>query len=146
MRALFLDLDGTVRQTLSGAPCPNSPEDQEVLPGRFAKIWAYKNMGYKIIAVTNQGGVGLGIMTKKECEVCLHDLNKKLGDVFDDMMYDPAAPHRKDSFTKPNPGMLFAAQEKFKLDLKRSIMVGDRSSDRMAAERRSALPRCENFF
>ena len=58
--ALFLDLDGTVRKTKSGGVCPNHAEDQILLPGVLDKIHEYKRKGYKIVAVTNQGGIGLG--------------------------------------------------------------------------------------
>jgi D-glycero-D-manno-heptose 1,7-bisphosphate phosphatase len=109
------------------------------LEGRYEKIWEYKKQGYKIFAVTNQGGIGLGLLSKTECEECLEDLNRKLDGVFDDMLYAPAIPMRNESFTKPNPGMIFYLAEKYKIDLTKSLMVGDRETDQMAA-RRGGVP------
>jgi D-glycero-D-manno-heptose 1,7-bisphosphate phosphatase len=134
--ALFLDLDGTVRQTNAGGrPYPKHPHEQELMEGRHEKIWEYKNKGYKVFAVTNQGGVGAGLITGKEVETCMEDLNKKLNGVFDDMVYAKAHPLTQDPFRKPNPGMIHALEDKHKVDLKKSIMVGDHESDRLAAER-----------
>jgi len=133
-KALFLDLDGTVRTTANDKPCPSRPDEQNVMDGRYDKIWDYKNKGYKIVAVTNQGGIGLGYMTKKDCEDCLEDINHKLGKVFDLMLYAPDSPHVKGPMTKPNPGMLVHAAGQLDIDLKKSLMVGDRDSDKGAAE------------
>ena len=90
-KALFVDLDGTIRRTKSGKVCPNHPDDQEVMEGRYDKLWEYKNKGYKIVAVTNQGGIGLGYMTHAQCKETLKDLDDKLGNVFDKMLYAIAA-------------------------------------------------------
>jgi len=134
-KAIFLDLDGTVRKTKSGKVCPNHPEDQEIMPGRYDKIWDYKKKGYKIVAVTNQGGVGLGYMTEAKCKDILKDLDDKLGNPFDHMLYAKAAPHENHPWTKPNPGMFHSAAQDHNIDLKKSIMVGDRDTDKEAAKR-----------
>jgi len=134
-KAAFFDLDGTVRQTKSGKVCPNHPEDQEVMPGRYDKLWDLKNKGFKIVAVTNQGGVGLGYMTEGRCKEILKDLDEKMGGVFDKMMYAPAPPKAGHPMTKPNPGMIHSAAKDLGIDLKKSIMVGDRDSDKEAAKR-----------
>ena len=133
-KALFLDLDGTVRGTKGDGPCPNKPEDQFVLKGHKEKIKEYKEKGYKIIAVTNQGGVGLGYMTSDDNKRCLHNLNEELDFMFDDMLAATATPNDKHHWTKPQPGMLMHAADKHNIDLNRSIMVGDRDGDKGAAE------------
>lgn len=134
-KAIFTDLDGTVRTTKGGKVCPNHPHEQEVMPGRYDKLWEYKNRGYKIVAVTNQGGISLGHMTEAKCKEILDDLDDRLGNVFDKMLYAKAAPKENHPWTKPNPGMIHAAADHLNLDLKNSIMVGDRDSDREAALR-----------
>lgn len=134
-KALFLDLDGTVRTTKGDKVCPNHPDDQEVMPGRHEKIWEYKNKGYKIVAVTNQGGIGLGYMTEGRCKEILNDLDDRLGNPFDKLLYAKAAPAEKHPWTKPNPGMILAAAKDLNIDLSHSIMVGDRDMDKEAANR-----------
>lgn len=132
-KALFLDLDNTVRTTKGGKVCPNHPHEQEVLPGRYDKIWEYKNKGYKIVAVSNQGGIGLGYMTEAKCKEIMKDLDDRLGNPFDKLLYAKAAPRENHPWTKPNPGMILDASKELNIDLKSSIMVGDRQSDKDAA-------------
>ena len=134
-KGLFLDLDDTVRTTKGDKPCPNKPSEQEVMPGRQAKLHDYKKRGYKIVAVTNQGGIGLGYLTEGQCKLILDDLDRKLGGVFDKMLYAKAAPNAGHPWTKPNPGMILAAAKDLDIDLKESIMVGDRDTDQQAAQR-----------
>ena len=86
----------------------------------------------KIILVTNQRGVGRGLMTEED----LLDIHKKMladiqhsGGRIDEIFYctstDNEHPNRK-----PKPGMAYLAQKKFpQIDLKKSIMVGNKISD-----------------
>ena len=86
----------------------------------------------KIMVVTNQRGVGRGLMTEK----ALIDIHGQMladirnsGGRIDEIFYctstDNEHPNRK-----PNPGMAFQAQKKFPpIDLKKSIMVGNNLSD-----------------
>lgn len=133
-KALLLDLDGTVRRTTNGKPCPNRPEEQELIPGVKEVIKKYKSQGYKVIGITNQGGIGLGYMSEKDNQECLYDLNEKCDFMFDHIYYAPAKPSEKHHDTKPNPGMILKAKDKFNLDLDQSVMVGDRDTDEQAAK------------
>jgi len=86
----------------------------------------------RIVVVTNQKGVGKGLMTTE----ALTDIHEKMtaavrtgGGRIDAIYYCDALsddhPHRK-----PNPGMAFAAQQDIpEIDLSRSIMVGNNISD-----------------
>jgi len=86
----------------------------------------------RIVVVTNQKGVGKGLMTT----AALTDIHDKMtaavaagGGRIDAIYYCDALsddhPHRK-----PNPGMAFAAQQDIpEIDLSRSIMVGNNISD-----------------
>jgi histidinol-phosphate phosphatase family protein len=86
----------------------------------------------RIVVVTNQKGVGKGLMTT----AALNDIHEKMtaavaegGGRIDAIYYCDALtddhPHRK-----PNPGMAFAAQQDIPgIDLSRSIMVGNNISD-----------------
>ena len=133
--ALFLDLDGTVRETKSGKPAPNRPDDQVLMPNSKEVIDDYKSRGYRIVAVTNQGGISLGHLTERQCQRTLKALDDQLGGVFDKMLYSKAPPHKPDRLRKPNCGMLIDAAKELDIDLKNSIMVGDRASDKKAAEK-----------
>ena len=86
----------------------------------------------KIILVTNQRGVGRGLMSEDDLidihQQMLSDISHSGGRI-DEIFYctstDNAHPNRK-----PNPGMAFLAQKKFPhIDFKKSIMVGNNLSD-----------------
>ncbi len=129
---LFLDRDGVVNKKL-----PNdyvkSWDEFELLPGALEAISILSRCFYRIILVTNQQGIGKGLMTKKDLE----SIHQKMLDVInlsggriDKVYYCPNlvadnSPHRK-----PNIGMALQAQQDFpKINFKQSIMVGDSFSD-----------------
>ena len=86
----------------------------------------------RIIVVTNQRGVGKGLMTIE----ALHDIHDYMKDKvektcgrIDDIFYctsiDDDHPDRK-----PSPGMAHRAREKYpEIDFSKSIMIGDKSAD-----------------
>lgn len=85
-----------------------------------------------IVLVTNQRGVGRGLMTEQDLldihQQMMTDINQSGGRI-DKIFYctstDNSHPDRK-----PNPGMALRAKEKFPLiDFNRSIMVGNNLSD-----------------
>jgi len=141
--ALFLDLDGTVRDTLSGRVHPMEPWDQRLRPGVLARLREYRARGYAIVGVTNQGAVGLGWLSEADVE----EINQRLANdlahgLFDLILYSPYHPHSRypayrdqSHWRKPNPGMAFEARERLGLDLGTSIMVGDMESDRLFARK-----------
>lgn len=133
MKAAYFDLDSTIRTTLSGKVTPDSPGDQVLLPGRKEKLKELVKQGYKLFAISNQGGIEKGYTTHEKVKSCLFDLDQQLGGVFTDMVY---APHMGDHpMRKPNPGMIHALAEKHGIDLDKSFMVGDMKSDEEAAKR-----------
>ena len=64
-KILFLDLDGTVRQTKSRAVFINAPYDQELMPGVVEAIAKYSD--WTIVGVTNQAGVEAHKKTLDDC-------------------------------------------------------------------------------
>ena len=68
-KILFLDLDGTVRRTKSGATFINDPYDQELIPGVEEAIARYHN--WLIIGITNQDMVS----DRPEDEQCAKNAN-----------------------------------------------------------------------
>ncbi|MBI2756700.1 MAG: HAD-IIIA family hydrolase [Chloroflexi bacterium] len=136
-RALFVDLDGTVRNTKSGHVHPLKPWDQEIRPGVQERLAQFRAAGYAVVGVTNQGGVAFGFLS----EVDVRAINRRLEqvllpDVFDLILYCPFHPggrikayRRESECRKPRPGMAFEARERLGIELSRSIMVGDMDVD-----------------
>jgi D-glycero-D-manno-heptose 1,7-bisphosphate phosphatase len=139
--ALFLDLDGTVRDTLSGRVHPLDPWDQQLRAGVKPCVAAYRERGYAVVGVTNQGGVALGLLTEEDVETINARLMEELAPgLFDLILYCPYHPYGRlgayrthADCRKPRPGMAYIARDRLGLDLATSIMVGDMETDRLFA-------------
>ncbi len=129
--SLFLDRDGVINEDKPGSYIFNAAEFvfMEGAPALFKKLTDI--FGY-ILVVTNQRGVGKGLMTLADLE----DIHAKMitgieeaGGKVNAIYYAPSLDN-KDPFRKPNPGMAFKAKRDFPgIDLHRSIMVGNKMSD-----------------
>jgi D-glycero-D-manno-heptose 1,7-bisphosphate phosphatase len=145
--ALFVDLDGTVRTTRSGRPHPVRAWDQRLRPGVADALAAYRERGYVVVGVTNQGGVAMGFLTEADVQAINRRLTEELAPgLFDLVLYCPYHPrgrvaaYRRDAACrKPRPGMAFEARDLLGLDLGASLMVGDRDVDRDFA-REAGIP------
>jgi D-glycero-D-manno-heptose 1,7-bisphosphate phosphatase len=148
-RALFLDRDGVINHD-SGYT--SSAENFRFIEGIFDLCRTAKRLGYLLIVVTNQAGIGRGYYSEQDF-LTLTEWMRKRFEVecvpVNDVFYCPYHPvhgigrYKKDSICrKPNPGMLLLAAEKYKLDMKSSIMIGDKDSDMQAASKAGVGVRC----
>ena len=92
---------------------------------------------YKMIIVTNQGGIG----TKEYTEEDLAEIHKKMLDelsqnnvTIDGIYYCPHAPVAKCNCRKPKPTMIEKAKNDFKINLSESYFIGDKTGDIKAGE------------
>ncbi|MFS0838255.1 D-glycero-alpha-D-manno-heptose-1,7-bisphosphate 7-phosphatase [Paenibacillus sp. 1P03SA] len=132
-KAVFLDRDGVLNEVMTGrVRHVNKPSDLYLLPGAAEAVKGLKEAGFLICVVTNQGGVGLGFMTKKTLLAIHRRLNKLLAAedaVIDDIAYCPHRPAAGCRCRKPKPGMLLDLARKHDIDLVRSYMIGDSETD-----------------
>ena len=135
--ALFLDRDGVINVD-HGYVC--RPDQFEFVPGIFelARFWA-DELGWPIIVVTNQSGIGRGYFDERTYA----DLTQWMCGRFADegaaiarVYHCPYHPvdgigefRRDHPWRKPNPGMILQAASDLDLDLARSAIVGDKMSD-----------------
>ena len=66
MSLLLIDMDGTLREPLSGQQYFQHPKDQRIIEGAQIAIRAYKD-DWIIAGITNQGGVAAGHKSMQEC-------------------------------------------------------------------------------
>ena len=134
-KALILDYDGTLRKTKSGAEYPVDPADIEVLPGRTEKLKEYAAQGYRLLGVSNQSGVAKGLLTMETAKACFEQTNKLLGLDIDYTF----CPHQSAPIScycrKPMPGRGVEFIEKYKLDPRECVMIGDLKTDETFAKR-----------
>lgn len=128
---LFLDRDGVINVDKEGSYIFNTDEFI-FLDGAPALFQSLANCFGKIVVVTNQRGVGRGLMT----EQALTDIHTKMKKEITaaggriDAIYYSTAINNKDPRRKPNPGMaLQASRELEGIDLSKAIMVGNNLSD-----------------
>ncbi len=129
---LFLDRDGVINKRIFGGYITNSSEF-EFITGVLESIKYFSSIFYKVIVVTNQQGVGKGIMN----ELQLTDLHKymiseisKVGGKVDDIYYCTKLAADINNCRKPSIKMAQNAITDFpKINLTKSIMVGDSQSD-----------------
>lgn len=144
--ALCLDFDGTIRFSKSGEFI-SGPADIELFPGVEEKIWEYRDKGFLIFGITNQGGVAFGHKTHQdndaEIEATCNLFDRNPFHIIKSCLHHPGGtqfPYNKRSlFRKPNIGMLAYCEVEafdagFLVDWDNSIFVGDRPEDRQCAE------------
>lgn len=128
-RAIFLDRDGTI--TIDTG-YPSDPDDVELLPGAAEGLRTLRDRGWALVLVSNQSGVGRGMITPEQAQAVHDRLMSELrttGVEFDGTYYCPHAPDDACECRKPGSGLLRRAAAELRLDLAGSVMVGDRQSD-----------------
>jgi len=137
-RAVFLDRDNTIIHNDGDL---GDPQDVRLMKGAAAGIASLRGLGYKIVVVTNQGGVARGNYTEADVEAVHQRISEALkeqanGAVVDAYYFCPYHPEgtiarykREHPWRKPQPGMLTQAASDLKLDLSMCWMIGDAPRD-----------------
>jgi D-glycero-D-manno-heptose 1,7-bisphosphate phosphatase len=134
-RALFMDRDGTVMVDVG---YPRNPGDVELVPEAPQALARLRELGLKLVVVSNQSGVGRGLVTADEAASVHQRFVEALrahGVELDAAYYCPHAPDEGCSCRKPSPELLERAARELNLDLGESFMVGDKESDLEAGRR-----------
>lgn len=139
-KAIFLDRDGTINKYVGFLTDIN---EFELLDGVTEAIKMINESGYLAIVVTNQPVIARGEVSVGELQEIHNKMETLLGQsgaYIDDIFYCPHHPHKgyegerpeykiECECRKPKPGMLFAAAEKYNIDLRESWMIGDGEND-----------------
>ncbi|MCD6258613.1 MAG: D-glycero-beta-D-manno-heptose 1,7-bisphosphate 7-phosphatase [Helicobacteraceae bacterium] len=130
-KALFLDRDGVINVEKDYL---YKKEDFEFVDGILELCRHYQSLGYLIIVVTNQSGIARGYYSEEDFSY----LSQWMIDEFlqhgisISKVYH--CPHHPDisgdcMCRKPNPGMLEEAHKEFDIDMRHSLMIGDKERD-----------------
>lgn len=134
-KALILDYDGTLRETISGNNYPLNTDDIKILPNRSEVLARSKKEGYVLLGVSNQSGIHKGIMTEAESRACFEKTNQMLGHSIDFRFCPHASGPISCYCRKPCPGIGCEFIEKYKLDPAKCLFVGDLGTDKSFAYR-----------
>ena len=133
-KAIFFDRDGVLNKLVkrdNGYFSPIKSYQFEIVPKAVDVLNYTKSKGFLNIVISNQPDISRGLLSEKDLIRMTDILKNKLP--IDDVSYcihdDGMCECRK-----PLPGLIFSAQNKWDIDLTKSIMVGDTWKDAEAAK------------
>jgi heptosyltransferase-2 len=132
---VFLDRDGTLNYDPGYLKVA---AELKLLAGVGPALARLKEAGAKLVVVTNQSGVGRGIVTLKDLEAIharLQGLLEQEDAALDAIYFCPHHPDDGCRCRKPNVGMVERAVSELQLDLRRSYLIGDHARDIQLAHR-----------
>ena len=128
-KVIFLDRDGVINIDKHYV---YKIEDFEFKEKVFEICRYLRDLGYEIIIVTNQSGIGRGYYNKDDFLKLTSWIIKefeKNGIKIKDVFFCPHLPSDNCKCRKPKVGMIKQACSKYEIDLHNSWMIGDKISD-----------------
>jgi D-glycero-D-manno-heptose 1,7-bisphosphate phosphatase len=139
--AVFLDRDGVIN--INRSDYVKTWHEFQFLPGVLDALQALGTLGWLTVVITNQSAIGRGLVTQETVEQIHQQMCaqiKQAGGVIHDVFYCPHHPSDGCPCRKPKPGLLHQAASCLEIDLSRSILVGDATSDIEAAQAVGCFP------
>jgi D-glycero-D-manno-heptose 1,7-bisphosphate phosphatase len=139
--AVFLDRDGTVCEEVGYL---RQTKDLRLIPGSARAIRQIQQAGWKAVIISNQSGVARGYLTEEAVQTihtALQEMLQKNGAAVDGIYFCPHHPLGNPPYNihchcrKPEPGMLLRGALDLDIDLRKSIVIGDKYSDVQTAQR-----------
>ena len=140
--AVFIDKDGTL---IEDVPYNTDPARVRLREGAGEALARLQQCGYRLVLVTNQPGIALGLFEPSALEAVWKKIADELsayGVVLDAIYHCPHHPEGSDSryagacdCRKPEPGLLLQAAREHGFDLRRSWLIGDILDDIEAGRR-----------
>lgn len=125
--AVFLDRDGTL---MVDVDYPREPNEVRVFSDVPASLKRLRDAGFASVIITNQSGIGRGLLTEQQYRAVHERLLASIGgELITATYYCPDAPGPNALRRKPLPAMVYEAAHDLDLDLTRSWFVGDKASD-----------------
>jgi len=137
--AIFLDRDNTL---IANRGDLGDAGSVRLVDGAAKALLELREAGYRLVVVTNQGGVARGKFTEADVDA----VHQRIAQLLDDELHQPElierfyyCPYhpegtvqeyrREHSWRKPNPGMILQAGRDMELDLPHSWVIGDQPRD-----------------
>lgn len=134
--AVLFDRDGTL---VVDVPYNGDPDRVVPMPSARTAIAALRERGVPVGVVSNQSGVGRGLLTRAQVQ----SVRRRVDEVFGPFAVWAVCPHRAEDgcrCRKPAPGLVLAACAHLGAAPGRTVVVGDIGADVRAA--RAAGARC----
>ena len=131
-RTAFLDRDGVINRKMPEGQYVTGWEHFHLLPGVPEAIAALNRKGLRVLVVTNQRGVALGLYTSADVEAIHAGLQSVLAEsgAHVDGFYFCPHDKRQCNCRKPGPGLFEQAKADFpEITPETSVIIGDSLSD-----------------
>jgi D-glycero-D-manno-heptose 1,7-bisphosphate phosphatase len=130
-RAVFFDRDDTL---MANVPYLGDPAQVSVYPAAALILKQLREAGYLLFLVSNQSGVGRGLISVAQVEAVNREMLRQLGEPEFTHLYSCfEEPEQGGVYQrKPSPQLLYQAARAYHLDLSQSYFVGDRLGDVLA--------------
>ena len=134
-KTVFLDRDGVINQ--------DSPEyikswaEFHFIPGSLDAIARLTQSGFAVIVITNQSAINRRMVPLTRLKAMHGKLRQAVSDSggrITDLFVCPHRPDEHCNCRKPKPGLIFAARDRYDIDLASAVMVGDSVKDILAGK------------
>jgi len=130
--ALFLDRDGVINQRIPDDYVKH-PDEFEFIPGVTEALQIFARIFNPIIVITNQQGIGRGLMTNAQLNLVHNKMLKSVAETggrIDAVFYSADLKNTRSFTRKPAVGLGLKARKQFpSVNFKNSIMAGDTYND-----------------
>lgn len=134
-KAIFVDRDGTIIVEPEDEQV-DSLEKLEFVPGAISGLKSLMGLGYEIVMVSNQDGLGTPSFPEEDFLPAHNKMLRTLegeGVIFNDILIDRSFPDEHLDTRKPGTGM-FGKYLDGSYDLAASFVIGDRVTDMELAD------------
>ena len=129
MRYALLDRDGTI---IVEKHYLQSIADLELIPQAVEGLRRLAKKGFGLVVITNQSGIGRGLVTTQQVEEIHQELVRRLaaaGVAIAKIYYCPHAPQDDCQCRKPRIALAQQAATDFGFDTSNCLVIGDKTSD-----------------
>ena len=127
--AVFVDRDGTINEDVLYL---HDPKEFKLLPNAAEGLKQFQDMGYRIIIMTNQPGIGIGYFRESAFYAVNREMLKVLSKhsiLIDKIYFCPHSKSEQCDCRKPGQALVKLAIDELSLDLSNSYFIGDKTSD-----------------
>jgi D-glycero-D-manno-heptose 1,7-bisphosphate phosphatase len=131
---VILDRDGVINY--DSADYVKSPAEWRPIPGSLEAIAALGAAGFRVFVVSNQSGIGRGLLTAAAARAINARMTAAVADAGGAIEAIYMCPHRPDEgcdCRKPSPGLLWRLASEHGVSLAGQPLIGDKWSDMEAA-------------
>lgn len=142
LKLVILDRDGVINEDSEGEYVTSADEWQP-LPGSLEAIARLNQAGFRVVVASNQSGLARGYFDVEDLNGIhekMHRLVSEAGGEIDAVFYCPHGPRQRCDCRKPKPGLIEQIGERYRVNLAKVPVVGDKKTDLEAAAAAGAMP------